>query len=117
MAKKKNGKPLRRRLIAGGQAVCFYCGLPFGSFILPKNTPGAARSRCYAAITLEHLVARSLGGHTTKDNCVLAHKWCNNAAGNKALEEKLVLKQRLSDNKGLPPWWPVLQRIIQKQTA
>lgn len=115
--KAKNGKSLRSRLIAGGQRACFYCGLPFGRFILPRNSPGAARSRRFASITLEHLVARSLGGGTTKENCVLAHQWCNNAAANRALPDKLLLQETLSKNNGLPPWWPVLQKIIEKQSV
>jgi len=113
----KKGKSLRSRLIAGGQLYCFYCGLPFGSFILPKNSPGAAKSRRFACITLEHLVAHSLGGETTKENCVLAHQWCNNIAANMALPDKLILKESLSKNNGLPPWWPVLQKIIEKQSV
>lgn len=114
--KKKKGKSLRKRLAAGGQTNCFYCGLPFGQFVLPKNTPAAARSRRFASITLEHLVARSLGGTTTKDNCVLAHQWCNNRAANRSLANKYILKEMLSRNNGLPPWWPILQAIIQKQS-
>lgn len=115
--KGKKGKPLRRRLMAGGAATCFYCGLPFCRFILPRNTPGAAKSRRFAAITLEHLVARSLGGETTKENCVLAHQWCNSVAANKTLPDKLLLKETLSNNNGQPPWWPVLQTIIEKETV
>ena len=115
--KSKKGKSLRRRLLAGGSQTCFYCGLPFGQFILPTNSLGAAKSRRFARITLEHLLARSLGGETTKDNCVLAHGWCNSLAANRPLAEKILLKKSLSNNNGLPPWWPLLQEIIAKQSV
>jgi len=111
--KKKKGKSLRRRLISSSLPICFYCGLPFGAFILPKGTPCSAKSRRYSSISLEHLVARSLGGETTEDNCVLAHSWCNSMADNMPLSDKLLLKEKLSDNNGLPPWWPMLQNTIQ----
>jgi hypothetical protein len=114
--KSKKGKALRRRLMAGGLQTCFYCGLPFGIFILPKGSPAAAKSRRYASLTLEHLEARSLGGTTTKDNCVLAHGWCNAMAANRPLADKILLKESLSNNIGVPPWWPLLQKIIAKQT-
>ncbi len=113
--KSKKGKPLRKRLAAGSTVTCFYCGLPFGAFILPKGGPGAAKSRQFACITLAHIVARSFGGKTTKENCVLAHGWCNSTASNMPLADKLLLKQTLSNNNGLPPWWPLLQKIIANQ--
>jgi hypothetical protein len=118
MRKKKSrkGKSLRSRLIALGPLTCFYCGLPFGAFILPKGSPGAAKSRRFACITLEHLVARSHDGDTKKENCVLAHGWCNSTASNRLLADKLLLKEALSNNDGLPPWWPLLQKIIVKES-
>jgi 5-methylcytosine-specific restriction endonuclease McrA len=115
MSKKKKGTSLRRRLFASGPKTCYYCGLPFKLFILPKGSIGAAKSRHFAAVTLEHLVARSLGGETTKENCVLAHNWCNARMANLPLPEKLKLKEIPSNNNGLPPWWSVLQKIIEKQ--
>jgi 5-methylcytosine-specific restriction endonuclease McrA len=113
----KIAKRIRQQLIAISQPpACFYCGLPFHTFLLPRHTPGAARSRRYASITLEHLVPQSHGGDTTLENCVLAHLWCNNTASDKSLLDKLELKATLSAHNGYPPWWSQLQRIIQNQT-
>jgi hypothetical protein len=83
-------------------------------FNLPKGTPGSAKARKYSLPTLEHLEAVSSGGETIKENCVLAHLWCNCLAANLPLPEKLLLKERLSVNDGLPPWWPVILKINLK---
>jgi 5-methylcytosine-specific restriction endonuclease McrA len=109
-------KSLRKNLLNSGVTSCFYCGLPFHAFILAQGTPGAAKSRRYSFITLEHLQAVSKNGETIQENCVLAHLWCNSTAANLSLEDKLVLKERLSINDGIPPWWPIIQKIIAKQT-
>jgi 5-methylcytosine-specific restriction endonuclease McrA len=111
----KKRRSLRRRLMESGQRTCFYCGLPFNAFILPPNSPGAAKSRRFGYITLEHLLSRSLGGETTIENCVLAHAWCNSTASNRTLADKHSLKEKLSGNSGLPPWWPELVNIVTKQ--
>lgn len=35
--------------------------------------------------TLDHIVPRVHGGHTTKDNVQLAHRWCNFKKGHEIL--------------------------------
>ncbi|MBB1285077.1 hypothetical protein HRH25_11895 [Flavisolibacter sp. BT320] len=112
MAKKRS---LRRRMIRSGMTTCFYCGLSFTTGILSAGTPGAARARRFARLTLEHLQAVACKGATTAENCVLAHAWCNTTAADKLVAEKLQLKALLSVNSGIPPWWPVMEKIIQKQ--
>ncbi len=106
---------MRRHLLSSGMTTCFYCGLPFNTGIPQPGTPGAARARRYAGITLEHLQAVACDGATTKENCVVAHAWCNTTAANKPLEKKLQLKDVLSANGGIPPWWPVIEKIMQNQ--
>lgn len=113
--KSRKRKSIRRRLINIGQLECFYCGLPFHIFILPKGSPGAAKSRWFSRVTLEHIQAVSNNGETTKENCVLAHAWCNATAANRLVADKLALKQMLSNNNGIPPWWPTIEKIIAKE--
>ena len=104
----RKAKAIRKTLLNAPQPLCYYCGLPFHAFVLPKGSPYAARSRAFVEPTLEHLHPVSLKGETTNQNCVLAHSWCNVTASNKPLQEKLLLKQKLSNNSGMPPWWPLL---------
>lgn len=112
MPKKKS---LRRRLIKNGHSQCFYCGLPFTGFDLPKGSPGAAKARKYARVTLEHLNAVSNRGETIIENCALAHSWCNSKASNMPLPDKLILKETLSNNNGIPPWWAIIEKIIEEK--
>jgi hypothetical protein len=109
-------KSLRKSLLNSGHSHCFYCGLPFHAFTLPKGSPGAAKSRRYSFITLEHVQPVCNGGETIKENCVLAHSWCNSTAANLSLTDKLELQEKLSNNNGLPPWWSTIEKIIAKQT-
>lgn len=108
------GKSLRRRLIREGALTCYYCGLPFWDFTLPKGSPGARKARGCSRPTLEHLEAVSRGGETREDNCVVAHFWCNSEASTLSIEEKAQLKAKLSQNGGVPPWWHLIEKAVRK---
>ncbi len=43
-------------------------------------------------ITIEHLLAKSLGGTNNENNLALAHSVCNNKAGNLSIVEKLRIR-------------------------
>jgi hypothetical protein len=59
-------------------------------------------------MTLEHLDSVSNGGKTVKENCVLAHAWCNRSARNLPISEKELLRtmfRKQVDETGMPPWF------------
>lgn len=64
---------------------CFYCGHPVS----------------LDQATTEHMVARSHGGPNHISNFVLAHKPCNQAAGNLSVAEKVRLRERMLINEGM----------------
>lgn len=117
---KKNSrkrKAIRKKLMNEGQNLCFYCGLSLQGFSLPKCSPGSAKARRFVAVTLEHLQSISNNGQTVANNCVLAHSWCNITAANLPVLKKFELQKKLSASDGMPPWWPVIQKIIAKETV
>lgn len=62
---------------------CWFCG---------KATTPATES-------IEHLVPRSQGGPDTLANFVIAHKKCNELAGDKCLADKIALRDKLRTEK------------------
>jgi len=57
---------------------CFYCLKPM------KRTQ----------MTLEHLLARNLGGNNSLTNMVLAHARCNERAGHLSVSEKVRIREQ-----------------------
>ena len=66
-------------LVERDTSACFYCG--------HHVTEDEA--------TIEHLVARSMGGPNHIANYVLAHAHCNQTAGNLSVAEKVRLRDRM----------------------
>lgn len=58
---------IKRQLVNSNGAICALCGKP----ILNMKD-----------CTIDHIRPISKGGLTTKDNCRLAHSWCNRIRGN-----------------------------------
>lgn len=63
-------KQIRRALFEEQGGLCGLCGEP----MLPLKVTGACAPR---AATIDHIVARSLGGGWERPNLRLAHKACN----------------------------------------
>jgi hypothetical protein len=73
-----NGRRRAVLLQRDGRA-CFYCGID-----MPDDD-----------ITLEHLVALDKGGTNRLENMALAHRLCNNKAGNLTLTMKIKIRDRM----------------------
>lgn len=56
------------------------------------------------ARTLEHLVARANKGSDDPANIALAHRLCNNRAGNLSLAEKYALRRRIQSRPAATIW-------------
>ena len=63
---------------------CWLCTLPIPK--LPKR-PGKRAS-------IEHLVARTLGGGNALANLVLCHDACNRHLGDRPIEQKLKIREK-----------------------
>jgi 5-methylcytosine-specific restriction endonuclease McrA len=61
----------RRTVLARDHYTCQYCG----------------KQPSRKDLTVDHIVPRSRGGHTTWDNVVTACQWCNGRKGNRTPEE------------------------------
>jgi 5-methylcytosine-specific restriction endonuclease McrA len=88
---------LRARLLRKNPR-CWFCGMGFPPehITLPADdSPDGKREREHAEPTVEHLLPRSRGGTSRRDNLVLAHRFCNNMAADKTPEEKLAIRKRL----------------------
>ena len=77
--KRGNSNRLKREILIRDGDRCFYCGQP-----MPDDDQ-----------TLEHLISLLVGGQHRIENCVLAHKKCNNDAGCLPLAEKIKMRDRL----------------------
>jgi 5-methylcytosine-specific restriction endonuclease McrA len=91
---------LRQAILDRDGAACYYCGLSFDLLKLnipPKGQPGHKKARRHAKMTIEHLVPASQGGRLSLENCVLAHLYCNVAAGDRGLDEKHALRERFRE--------------------
>lgn len=80
---KKTTRNARRQIRAISDrdgCCCWFCGKPFAS---EKDA------------TIEHLLSKSYGGSNHLANLVLAHSECNNAASNKSIPEKILLREEL----------------------
>lgn len=75
--KRRCGSRRKRELIARDGCKCFYCGLMFDDELL----------------TIEHLIALSIGGPDRIENCALACQPCNSDAANMALVKKLEFRE------------------------
>jgi len=73
-----HGDKVRRKLLARDGDECWFCGKSMGD-----------------DATLEHLVPKSRGGGNRLDNYALAHRVCNNLAGDKPLVAKIELRAQL----------------------
>ena len=49
-------------------------------------------------VTLEHLVAKAVGGADNPSNLVLAHKKCNEMAADMTMIDNVKLRERLQRN-------------------
>lgn len=67
-------KEIRKWLIKHNGMVCQICGLPI-----------TKEEDC----TIDHIVPKSQGGRTVRENCQLAHRMCNFLKDNEVSEEKL----------------------------
>lgn len=73
----------RRQMIAARDGCrCFYCGRKYRA----------------EALTLEHVIALSLGGSDTPGNIVLACEPCNKEAGSKSVVNKLRMRDAKRHN-------------------
>lgn len=93
----KNNKPRKRKieLLGKDNPICFYCGQSFvlTDLVIPTDgSPYSKKAKEMAKPTIEHLLARSIGGTHRKSNCVLAHKLCNNIVDVMPVSEKIKLK-------------------------
>lgn len=73
----------RAQIIARDGKGCWFCG---------EATTAATES-------IEHLVPRSQGGPDTLANFVLAHRKCNERAGDKSLNDKIALRDQMRGEK------------------
>lgn len=71
-------------LIARDGSSCWLCTLPVA---LNATRPGRRAS-------LEHLLARSLGGKDDLDNLVLCHAACNRHLGQRPVAQKLAMRAK-----------------------
>jgi 5-methylcytosine-specific restriction endonuclease McrA len=63
--------------------------------------------------TIEHLIPRSKGGHTTMDNCKIACRKCNNARGNPEYHGELNWREYINrKNQDDSPEIPTLGQNI-----
>ncbi|WP_062114022.1 HNH endonuclease [Aureimonas sp. AU40] len=93
-ARTRRSSHLRQRypvLRARDGAGCFYCG----SFV---PAPDDAYLPDYEP-TVEHLVPIAHGGPNHLSNTFLAHKRCNNIAGNLSAVEKITLREKMREAK------------------
>lgn len=82
---------------------CWYCGGIM--FDIPHPAiPGAT----FDDVTIEHMLARHLGGTNHIDNLVLAHGKCNRDVGHKTVEEKIAVRDyiRAGLKTNVPHWKP-----------
>lgn len=75
-----SGKHKRELLIRDGDE-CFYCGE-----VMPEDD-----------ITKEHLFSIAQGGRDHINNCVLAHKLCNDKAGHLPIIEKVKMREKMRE--------------------
>lgn len=92
-ATRKGRQPSRLRqrfaaLAARDGAACFYCRTAVPA-------PGEACAAGYEP-TIEHLVPVAHGGPNHLSNCFLAHRGCNEAAGNLSAVEKIRLREAMN---------------------
>lgn len=72
------------QIVARDGMLCWLCDLPLSD--VPK--------RPSKRISLEHLVARSLGGDDTPENLVLCHQHCNAHLKDHPLEKKQKIRNK-----------------------
>lgn len=82
-------KKMRAALIERNGSDCWFCHQPLGE-----------------DITIEHMLARHLGGDDHIDNLVLAHADCNRKAGHKTIAEKQAIREyyRKGLHTNVPHW-------------
>lgn len=68
---------------------CWLCTLPFNFSAVPNSKK---------APTVEHLVAKSLGGGSELTNLVLTHPHCNRQLADKPLAKKLEIRAKVHAN-------------------
>lgn len=64
--------------------LCYFCHRPLTEHSEPKRK---------GPETIEHMLAKHLGGTDHMDNLVLAHARCNRDAGHKTVEEKRAIRE------------------------
>lgn len=75
-------KPRVRRMVLHFGSMCHFCSEP-----MPLND-----------ITVEHWLAKSLGGDSRPENLKLAHRACNELAGSLSIGQKNRLRRELTEN-------------------
>jgi 5-methylcytosine-specific restriction endonuclease McrA len=78
-----HAKFTRRNMYTRDRYTCQYCG---GSFH-------------YDFLTIDHVIPRSLGGHTSWTNCITACKTCNSKKGSKLIKPLTVPRH--------PSWYEI----------
>ena len=68
------------RIFSRDHGICHLCGMPTALIGMLKHDDGDTPS-------LDHLIPKSMGGDSSDDNLKLAHRRCNNARGNRMLDE------------------------------
>lgn len=73
------------RLCARDGDLCWLCQKPMDFQAKPNS---------HAAWSIEHLIAKSLGGPDIPDNLVLCHPRCNRILNDRPLTQKIKLRER-----------------------
>ena len=83
---RKRGQPLVETLRHRDGDVCWFCGGEFGTTDKLRET-------------IEHLLNISNGGNNHINNLVLAHNVCNQKARNMSIAEKVLLREKLTEER------------------
>jgi len=88
--KNKGQSHQQTAIIARDGDGCWYCGKLFA-----EAAEGQVNFNGPDDATVEHLVSRTHGGPNHLSNLVMAHRKCNNEAGNLSVSEKVALREHM----------------------
>lgn len=74
------------------EGVCWICGMRIPD---PRGEHKDRGPRAALRMSVDHVVARSIGGTNQRDNLKAAHRFCNSLRGSAQLNEQTIARAKL----------------------